>query len=86
MRPQSKQGQFSPRASQSGLKVKVVVLVKYLYLDIRKGGKRHCNMSEHVSLLGLKVTRSIFTMSRQSWVKSKTIGFAHIKAIGRLSV
>jgi hypothetical protein len=43
---------FSPWASQSGLKVKVEVLVKYLgiflnfYLDIGKGGKRPGNMSE----------------------------------------
>jgi hypothetical protein len=45
-----KQGQFSPWASHSGLKVKVSVLVKYLgifpMIVLEKGGKRPGNMSE----------------------------------------
>jgi hypothetical protein len=64
MRPQSKPGQFSPWASQSGLKVKVAVLVKYLgifpMIVLEKGGKRPDNMSEHLSLLGLKVNKVSF--------------------------
>ncbi len=59
-----RQGQFSPWASQSGLKVKVAVLVKYLgiflMIVLEKGGKRPGNMSEHVSLIGLKVNKVNF--------------------------
>ncbi len=50
---------------------------------LKKGGKRPDNMSKHVSLLGLKVNRSIF--NRHSWVKSKSTGCAHKGRCKRLT-
>jgi hypothetical protein len=35
-------------------------------------------MSEHVSLLGLIQTRSIFTLGQPKWIKSKRSGFGQI--------